>query len=71
MIYMRGNINVNNMCTCSILLFCGSESQCNLLSSYLITEQLAHPILDSLRGGDKEWIINLLYAFNSGTSRLP
>ncbi len=29
-------------------------------------EKLAHPILDCLRGGDKEWLVNLLYAFNSG-----
>lgn len=28
--------------------------------------KLAHPILDSLRGGEKEWTVNLLYAFNSG-----
>ena len=28
--------------------------------------QLAHPILESLKGTDKEWLVNLMYAFNSG-----
>ena len=28
--------------------------------------QLAHPIVESLRSTDKEWLIDLLYAFNSG-----
>ncbi|XP_013785777.1 26S proteasome non-ATPase regulatory subunit 13-like [Limulus polyphemus] len=33
---------------------------------YNFGELLAHPILDSLRGSDKQWVIDLLYAFNSG-----
>ena len=28
--------------------------------------QLAHPLLDVLKGGDKQWLVDLLYAFNSG-----
>ena len=38
------------MCTCS--------PHCTL--------QLAHPILGALRDTDKQWLIDLLYAFNSG-----
>lgn len=33
---------------------------------YNIGELLAHPIIESLRGTDNEWLINLLHAFNSG-----
>jgi len=33
---------------------------------YNFGELLAHPILDSLRKTDKQWIIDLMYAFNSG-----
>ena len=32
------------------------------------TLQLAHPILGALRDTDKQWLIDLLYAFNSGTT---
>ena len=35
-------------------------------SSNSILEQLAHPILDSLKNTDNAWLIDLLYAFNSG-----
>ncbi len=28
--------------------------------------QLAHPVLESLKGTDKDWLVALLYAFNSG-----
>ncbi len=28
--------------------------------------QLAHPILDSLKDTDKQWVVDLLFAFNSG-----
>jgi len=33
---------------------------------YNIGELLAHPVLESLRGTDSEWLIELLKAFNSG-----
>lgn len=33
---------------------------------YNFGELLAHPILDSLKGTAREWLINLLYAFNAG-----
>ncbi|EGD74634.1 hypothetical protein PTSG_12378 [Salpingoeca rosetta] len=33
---------------------------------YNFGELLAHPILESLRSTSKEWLIDLLYAFNSG-----
>ncbi|CAO1436699.1 unnamed protein product [Diamesa hyperborea] len=33
---------------------------------YNIGELLAHPILDSLKGTENEWLIELLQAFNSG-----
>lgn len=33
---------------------------------YNFGELLAHPILEALKGTDKEWLVNLLYAFNSG-----
>lgn len=28
--------------------------------------QLMHPVLESLRGTDRQWLIDTLYAFNSG-----
>ena len=34
---------------------------------YNMGELLSHSILDSLRGTEKEWLVNLLTAFNSGT----
>lgn len=33
---------------------------------YNFGELLAHPILESLKGTEREWLVNLLYAFNSG-----
>jgi len=33
---------------------------------YNFGELLAHPILDAVRNTDKQWIVDLLYAFNSG-----
>ncbi|XP_054707398.1 26S proteasome non-ATPase regulatory subunit 13-like [Uloborus diversus] len=33
---------------------------------YNFGELLAHPILDSLKGTSKEWVVELLYTFNSG-----
>lgn len=33
---------------------------------YNIGELLAHPIVDSLRGTENEWLLDLLHAFNSG-----
>ena len=33
---------------------------------YNFGELLAHDILAALTGGDKEWLVQLLYAFNSG-----
>ncbi|KAH8268278.1 26S proteasome non-ATPase regulatory subunit 13 [Drosophila bipectinata] len=33
---------------------------------YNIGELLAHPILESLKGSDNEWLVELLKAFNSG-----
>ena len=32
----------------------------------LVGELLQHDILESLRSGDKAWLVELLYAFNSG-----
>merc|ERR1712215_3791 len=29
-------------------------------------ELLAHKVLDSLKGGENEWLVELLFAFNSG-----
>lgn len=34
--------------------------------TYNFGELLAHPILDSIKGSEHQWIVNLLYAFNSG-----
>jgi 26S proteasome regulatory subunit N9 len=34
---------------------------------YNFGELLAHPILESLKGTEEEWVIDLLYAFNSGS----
>lgn len=28
--------------------------------------QIAHPVLDTLKATDKEWLLNLVYCFNSG-----
>jgi 26S proteasome regulatory subunit N9 len=36
---------------------------------YNMGELLSHSILDSLRGTEKEWLVNLLTAFNSGDVR--
>ncbi|KAH3734459.1 26S proteasome non-ATPase regulatory subunit 13-like [Dreissena polymorpha] len=33
---------------------------------YNFGELLAHPILESLRSTDRDWVVQLLYAFNSG-----
>jgi len=33
---------------------------------YNIGELLAHPIIESLRGTENEWLVDLLHAFNSG-----
>jgi len=33
---------------------------------YNFGELLAHPILDSLKGTDKQWLVDVLYVFNSG-----
>lgn len=33
---------------------------------YNLGELLAHPVLDSLKGTENVWIVELLYAFNSG-----
>ena len=32
----------------------------------LFVSQLAHPVLESLKGTPHGWLIELLYAFNSG-----
>ena len=43
---------------------------CNILilgeGIYNFGELLAHPILDAVKQTDKQWIVDLLYAFNSG-----
>ncbi len=33
---------------------------------YNFGELLAHPVLESLRGTDRAWLVELLFAFNSG-----
>lgn len=33
---------------------------------YNFGELLAHPVLDKLKGTEKEWLVDLLYTFNSG-----
>lgn len=33
---------------------------------YNFGELLAHPVLDSLRGTDKQWLVDVLFVFNSG-----
>jgi 26S proteasome regulatory subunit N9 len=33
---------------------------------YNFGELLAHPVLDSLKGGEKQWLVDLLFTFNSG-----
>ena len=40
-----------------------SNSECIV---FFVSLQLAHPILESLKTTDKEWVVNLMYAFNSG-----
>jgi len=35
-------------------------------SVYNFGELLAHPILDSLKNTEKQWVVDLMYAFNSG-----
>lgn len=32
----------------------------------VLSSQLMHPVLESLRGTDRQWLIDTLYAFNSG-----
>lgn len=38
-------------------------ARCQLTGS---VPQLMHPVLESLRGTDRQWLIDTLYAFNSG-----
>lgn len=38
-------------------------AHCQLTGS---VPQLMHPVLESLRGTDRQWLIDTLYAFNSG-----
>jgi 26S proteasome regulatory subunit N9 len=33
---------------------------------HILGELLAHPILETLRSTDKSWLVNFLYAFNTG-----
>ena len=33
---------------------------------YNFGELLAHPILEAIKNTDKQWIVDLMYAFNSG-----
>jgi len=33
---------------------------------YNLGEPLAHPILETLKSTDKAWLVDLLYAFNTG-----
>lgn len=37
-----------------------------LISIICLFSQLAHPVLESLKGTPHGWLIELLYAFNSG-----
>lgn len=45
---------------------------CVLTSTYLgegiynFGELLAHPILEAIKNTDKQWIVDLMYAFNAG-----
>lgn len=41
----------------------GGSARCPLTAPSL---QLMHPVLESLRGTDRQWLIDTLYAFNSG-----
>lgn len=45
---------------CLVLVLCGSEYINGLCL------QLMHPVLESLRNTDKQWLIDTLYAFNAG-----
>ena len=36
------------------------------MKSFMYPLQLAHPILDVLRNSQKQWLVDLLYAFNAG-----
>lgn len=40
-----------------------TATYCQLTESIL---QLMHPVLESLRDTDRQWLIDTLYAFNSG-----
>lgn len=38
----------------------------SLTTSAVVSLQLMHPVLESLRNTDKQWLIDTLYAFNGG-----
>lgn len=37
-----------------------------MTTSAVVSLQLMHPVLESLRNTDKQWLIDTLYAFNGG-----
>lgn len=37
-----------------------------MMSDMFFLLQLAHPILETLKGTERGWLVDLLYAFNSG-----
>lgn len=49
---------------CVSIRACARESSMN--SPLHLLSQLMHPVLESLRNTDKQWLIDTLYAFNGG-----
>lgn len=43
-----------------------SRGHCAVRQLTVLSSQLMHPVLESLRGTDRQWLIDTLYAFNSG-----
>lgn len=52
--------------TVVIMVYVGQPSGGSLSTSAVVSLQLMHPVLESLRNTDKQWLIDTLYAFNGG-----
>ena len=53
---------MGSVCACVCVCLWGGSTSSHLL----VFSQLMHPVLESLRNTDKQWLIDTLYAFNGG-----
>jgi len=57
-----------SICLTAVYCFLNTTlCKCLVTLSYVtFFSQLAHPVLESLKGTENQWLIDLLFAFNSG-----